>query len=106
MKMAEAADSAALPRPEIADAGGCVTVRFLNNRFVPSQGNVEELTEQQRSILDLLDRSGSALALREIRSHLAPSTSERRLRADLTALKERGLVRVMGRGRGARWQHA
>ena len=105
LKMVEASDSAGLPRPEIADAGGCLTVRFFNNRFVPSRGNEEDLTEQQRAVLDLLNRSASALALREIRSQMAPLTSERRLRADLTALKERGLVRVLGRGRGARWQH-
>lgn len=106
LKMVEAANIAGLPRPEIADTGGCVTVRFLNNRFVPSNGNEGDLTEQQRAILDLLDRSDGTLALREIRSGLVPSTSERRLRGDLTALKERALVRVTGRGRGARWHRA
>ena len=37
IKMAELAASAGLPRPEIEDAGGCVTVRFRPSRYVPPQ---------------------------------------------------------------------
>ena len=58
LKMAELTTSAGLPRPEIEDAGGCVTVRFRHGQFVPSQRGESDLTEQQRAILDLLDQSG------------------------------------------------
>ena len=106
LKMAEAAISAGLPHPEIADAGGGVTVRFRNSRFVPAQRDEGDLTERQRAILELLDQSGDALALREIRSRLALQISERQLRWDLSTLKDRGLVGLEGRGRGARWQRS
>ena len=104
LKMVEAADSAGLPRPEIADTGGCVTVRFLNNRFVPSDGSEGDLTEQQRAILDLLDPSSDAMTWRDIRSRLASSTGERQLRRDLATLRDYGLVSLEGRGRAARWR--
>ena len=64
LKMAELTTSDGLPRPEIEDAGGCVTVRFRHDQFVPSQRGESDLTEQQRAILDLLDQSGRALARR------------------------------------------
>ncbi len=70
LKMAELTTSDGLPRPEIEDAGGCVTVRFRHDQFVPSQRGESDLTEQQRAILDLLDQSGRALA----RRRGAPST--------------------------------
>ena len=104
LKMAELATSAGLPRPEIEDRGDCVTVCFRHGQFVPSQRDGSDLTDQQRAVLDLLDKSDRALALREIRSELGPQTNERRLREDLATLKARGLAKSMGRGRGARWK--
>ena len=41
LKMAELTTSAGLPRPEIEDAGGCVTVRFRHGQFV-SRGWLEK----------------------------------------------------------------
>ncbi len=104
LKMAELATSAGLPRPEIEDRGDCVTVCFRHGQFVPSQRDGSDLTDQQRAVLDLLDKSDRALALREICSELGPQTNERRLREDLATLKARGLAKSMGRGRGARWK--
>ena len=96
LKMAELSISAGLPRPELEDAGGCVTVRFR-----PGQ---RSLTKQQQAVLTLLDQTGQALALREIHSRLELQTNKRRLRKDLAILKSRGLVISTGRGRGARWE--
>ena len=104
LKMAELTTSAGLPGPEIEDAAGAVTVRFRHGQSVPSQRDDSDLTDQQRTVLDLLDKSDRALALREIRSELGPLTNERRLREDLATLKARGLAKSMGRGRGARWK--
>ena len=104
LKMAELTTSAGLPLPEIEDSGGCVTVCFRHGQFVPSQRDISDLTEQQRAILELLDQSDRALALREIRSQLGSQTNERRLREDLAILKTRGLAKPTGRGRGARWK--
>ena len=106
LKMAEAAISAGLPHPEILDAGGGVMVRFRNGRSVPTRRDEGNLTGRQRAIFEVLERSGDALALREIRSRLALRISERQLRRDLAALRDSGLVKIVGRSRQARWQRS
>lgn len=121
LKMADATASAGLPRPEIEDAGGCVTVRFRHAkatarpaggsatadrvRDAPSaQQGMENLHNRLRAILAVLDREGQPLALREIRAGLAEQVDQRRLREDLAGLKAKGLIAPAGRGRGARWR--
>lgn len=106
LKMAEAAISAGLPHPEVVDAGGAVTVRFRNGRSVPAQRDEGNLTERQRAILEVLERSGDALALREIRTRLVLQVGERQLRRDLATLRDSGLVKIVGRSRQARWQRS
>ncbi len=102
-RIADLAVSAGLPRPEIEERGGCVTVRFRRADYVPPRHDEGELTEQQKTVLTLLQRSDSGLALREIRTALGAQANERRLREDLSTLKARGLVAATGVGRGARW---
>ncbi len=104
LKMAELAISAGLPRPEIEDRGNCVTVCFRHGQIALSPRTASDLTEQQWAILALLDQSVPALALREIHSQLDLQIDKRRVREDLAVLKARGLVKSMGRGRGARWE--
>jgi ATP-dependent DNA helicase RecG len=103
IKMAELAVSAGLPRPEIEDAGGCVTVRFLPTRYVPPQRVARNLTERQRQILALLAANPKGLALREIRERLAGSPLDWEVKGDLALLKQLELVRSGGHGRGAHW---
>ncbi len=111
IKMAEAALEAGLPRPEIDDTGGCVTVRFRHGRSsvqfrdaATGRQDVDDLAERQRAILALLDEVGTPMPLREIRSLLVSGTNERLLRNDLAKLKGKGLVASTGYGRGARWR--
>ena len=104
LKMADLATSAGLPTPEIEDGDDCVSVCFRHGQFVPQQRSGSGSVEWQEAILVLLDRADDGLALREIRAQLGPQTNERRLREDLARLKDRGLVAVMGYGRGARWK--
>ena len=111
LKMAELTTSAGLPRPEIEDAGGCVTARFrpaspmqTETVKVMDRDKLTLLTERQRKILALIDQAGRAMALREILAELGSQTSKRRLREDLATLKARGLVTPTGHGRGARWK--
>ena len=49
LKRAELTTSAGLPRPEIENAGGSVTVRFCHSQFVPTQrrGNDPHASERQ-----------------------------------------------------------
>ena len=102
--MAELTASAGLPRPEIEDVGGCVTVRFRPSRYVPPQRVGRDVTERQRAILALLDQAGGVLALREIRAGLPSQASERQVREDLATLRTLGLAIPEGHGRGARWK--
>ncbi len=104
IKIAELAASAGLPRPEIEDAGGCVTVRFRPSRYVPPRRVGHDLTERQRVILALLDASRGGLALRDILVRLADGTGGRQVREDLAALRTFGLAIASGHGRGALWK--
>src|SRR6185436_2610096 len=99
IKMAELALSAGLPRPEIEDFGGCVTVRFRPTRYVPPQRVGRDLTERQQAILVVLHEAVNGLALREVHSRLAGQGTERQVRQDLAILRTLGLATPWGRGR-------
>lgn len=103
LKIAELTTQAGLPRPEIEDAGGCVTVRFRPSRYLPPQRVAHDLTERQRQVLALLDASRGGIALRDIRSALDGSPPEWEVKEDLALLKRLGLVETRGHGRGAHW---
>ena len=102
LKMAEMMASAGLPPPEIEDANGAVTARFRPSRYVPPQRIGLDLTELQRAILATLSDS-QGMALRDVCSRLDPNTSERMIRRNLATLRTLKMVRVTGRGRGAKW---
>jgi ATP-dependent DNA helicase RecG len=103
LKMAELALSAGLPRPEIEDVGGCVTVRFRPSRYIPPERVTRNLTERQRRVLAHLAESPGGAAVRDIAAALGASDSPWVIREDLAALKSLGLVQTFGWGRGARW---
>lgn len=102
LKMAELTVSAGLPYPQIEDVGGCVTVRFQNDRFA-QQHDESKAVEREKTILALLDRADNGLALREIWARLAPHVGERQARRTLKSLRNRGSVTSIGRGKAARW---
>ena len=104
LKMAELMQQAGLPRPEIEDAGGCVTVRLRPSRYVPPQRVGRDVTERQQDILALLAGEGAGLALRDIHARLGEGITERQVRDDLTTLRTLGLAVSSGHGRGARWK--
>jgi ATP-dependent DNA helicase RecG len=104
IKIAELTTRAGLPRPEIEESGGCVTVRFSPTRYVPPQRVAQNVTERQQRVLSMLSEWPSGLALREIYAALDMRASERQVREDLAALKVLGLAYSEGHGRGARWK--
>lgn len=104
LKMVNLTEAAGLPRPEIEDVGGCVTVRFRPTRYVPPQRIAHDLKDRQRGVLALLDASSGGLALREIRSRMTGHATEWEIKGDLGLLKQLGLVESMGHGRGAVWR--
>lgn len=116
LKMAELTADAGLPRPEIEDGGGCVTVRFRHEltpvriagaggpeRPSPARRAADGLNELQRAVVQLLERENNPLALREIRAGLALPASARQTRRALARLRELGLASSTGHGVSARW---
>ena len=103
LKIAELTQRAGLPRPEIVEAGGCVTVRFRPSRYVPPQRIGHDLTNRQQTVLAVLGAGGSGLALRDLVARVSPRAQERELKGELAILKALGLARSSGHGRGARW---
>ena len=115
------ATAAGLPRPEIEDAGGCVTVRFryrtpLDRLVSParppdtstisatvSERDPDRLTELQLAIVNILNAVAAPLAFREIRARLPDSFSQRQIKRALARLRELGVVHSTGRGVAARW---
>ncbi len=103
VKMEELTVRAGLPRPEIFEAGGCVTVRFSPRRYVPPLRVAQDVTERQQRVLAVLSTSAEGLALRDIRKGLGDEIPEWELKNELAALKHLGLVQTTGYARGARW---
>ncbi len=103
LKIAELTQRAGLPRPDIEDAAGCVTVRFRPGRYLPPRRVSHDLSDRQRALLSRLSASVEGMALRELREGFEPGIAEWELKADLAALKALGLVNTAGRGRGAYW---
>lgn len=104
LKMAELTAAAGLPRPEIKDEGGCVTVCFRRAQQMPSAPDGNNLAERQKVILALLTHAPEGLALRELYAQLVPYASERQIRRALATLRARGVIASVGRGRAARWK--
>ena len=98
--MADLAERAGLPRPEIEEAGGCVVVRFRPSRYIPPAQVKRMLNDRQQEVLALLSRSGRA-PVRAIAAAL--EFTPRSVREDLGLLKQLGLVENEGHGRGAVW---
>ena len=103
IKMAELTESAGLPRPEIEDSGGGVTVTFRPSQYTPPQRAGHDLTERQQAILVLLRNSGRGLSTRDIHSGLKSQIGERQLRRELDTLRTLELVELTGYGRGSKW---
>ncbi len=103
-KMADMTTAAGLPRPEIEDFAGAVTVRFRPGRYVPPRQAPLDLSERQRNILLILDGAPNGLAFREILPLLSKSYTEQQVRYDLSILRDLNLVCSSGRARGARWE--
>lgn len=102
IKMAELSHRAGLPRPEIEEVGGCVTVRFRSSRPVAPERVGHTLTKRQQKILSLLGRH-QRLALRDMKAQLKANSAHWEIKEDLALLKGLQLVNTAGRGRGAYW---
>ena len=104
IKMDELTVRAGLPRPEILEMAGCVTVRFAPSRYVPPQRVARDVTERQQRIMAVLAEMPGGLALREFVERMEEGFTARMIRKDLGILKTLGQVQSSGRGVGARWR--
>jgi ATP-dependent DNA helicase RecG len=104
LKMAEQTVAAGLPKPEIEEIPGAVVVRFRRTGYVPPRRVATDLSDRQRRVLALLAEHPDGLPVRELASALDESGTSWRIREDLATLKNAGLVRSTGWGRGARWE--
>ncbi len=107
LKMADLANTAGLPMPEIEDEGGAVIVRFRPVKQSGAAGtSVSSPAERRDAILSFLDSADDGLSRREIHALLGPGVSERQVRRELTALSSRGLIASTGHGPLTRWLRA
>lgn len=102
-KMADMVAAVGLPRPEIEDYAGMVTIRFRPSRYIPPQRAELDLSQRQREILLILDSTPDGLAFGEISAFLGGQYTNRQVRFDLEILRSLNLASSLGRGRSARW---
>ena len=117
LKMAKLAAAGGLPRPEIEDGRGSVTVRFRPNGHIPRYVHVK-LTQRHRRILALLTKAGP-MPLRQIVGEMRRNATEmqtqaksprsttperQRIQDELHELRAYRLVECWGWGPGARWE--
>lgn len=109
LTIAKLAAAAGLPRPEIEEAGGALTICFRPDGHIPRSVHVK-LSQRHRRILALLSEDGP-LSLEEIAEAMpndpktGPGAKEqnRVLQRELRELQAYRLVERWGHGRGARW---
>lgn len=103
-KIVELCVKAGHPEPEFWMQGEHWTVVTFRPRpasvAVPATGL---LPERPREILRILRAAGRPVSFGEIRAAMASPPSARTVRNDLFALRDVGLVTLVGTGRGARW---
>jgi len=104
LKIIETTTSAGLPRPEIRESGGCVTVNFTPSRYIPPKRVARDVTERQQKVLAYLADSTNGAALRDISKAVGAESAVWTVKEDLAALKTLGLVESIGWGRGAKWK--
>jgi ATP-dependent DNA helicase RecG len=103
--MREATEEAGLVPPEFEERGGEIVVRFRPTRYVAPRSTQHDLSDLQRTLLDVLGKQGP-LGLSDIEEALDREASTRTVQRQLKTLRELDLVELEGHGRGARWHVA
>jgi ATP-dependent DNA helicase RecG len=92
---------AGLPKPEIEETAGSVTVRFKPSAYVPPTLVSHELSPLQREILSVLQRNGESSV-----SDLVGNLQDARYKTvqdNLQLLRRLGLLTMSGQRRWAKW---
>ncbi len=102
--MTDRVAEAGLPKLEIEDRAGDVTVRFRRNGDGrSSNGDGTGPDTSRDAIVRQLEQTGRPVRLGELSSPLEDQLSARQLRRKLEDLRAQGVVGLTGKGRGARW---
>lgn len=101
-KIVELCVRAGHPEPEFGEQAGSVWIRFLPAGYIAPRQILHDLTNRQRSILEIIARVGK-IPLREIMTRLANPPSSATIRDDLYHLKRLGFIDSKGRGRSSVW---
>ncbi len=104
LEIVELTVQSGLPRPEITESGGCVTVAFTPSRYVPPQRVAQNITDRQQRVLSVISLAGSGLSLGDIADRLNLRSTSYLVKEDLAVLRTLGLVENHGHGRGAFWR--
>lgn len=91
--------------PEFAERAGEFMVRFFSPEFASPELAKYELSDRQSKIMSCL-RSGAKRMFKEVKDEVDPTIADSTLRNDLVALRDMGLVELIGFGRGASWRLA
>lgn len=102
IKMAELTKQAGLALPEFEIRAGEVVVTFRPMRYAAPLRIGHDLSDLQRRLLEALSSLGSA-SLADLRLAVNAEVVDRTITLNLTFLRELGLVKSYGHGRGARW---
>ena len=108
-RIKEACEAADYPIPHWQELGG--SIRVILTPHLATQETLpevllhleSELSVRQEAILKLLCERGT-LTTKEIHKHLKTSVSERTLRKDLLGLKEKGIIKTLGKGPSTQWK--
>lgn len=102
LEMVKLTIGAGLPRPEILDKNGCVTVRFWRDHKAMQRSAADD---RKQMILTLLERAGDdGLSRQEIQDRLVPPASEHQVRRILEALRKEKRAMHMKSGPATRWR--
>ncbi len=102
-KIVELCVAAGQPEPEFEEQAGSVVVRFRPSSYVPPLRVSHDLDDRQREILHLLSDHQKWKA-DDILKRMAVPPPKRTLQADLSLLRQFGLVESSGRGPSAGWR--
>ncbi len=102
LKMAELAEGAGLPRPEIEEIAVAVVVRFRRSRQILPSLAEHDLNDRQQALLVALSAAPS-MSMSQLLQRLGNQYPERTVQQDLASLRQVGRVELVGFGRGARW---
>ncbi len=103
LRIVELCQQAGHPKPEFEEVASSFGVRFRPSPYMSPSRIGRELTKRQQEILTLVGRKGKT-ALSQLHEALGRRPAKKTIADDLKFLRQLGLVRCYGRGRGAFWQ--